>query len=955
MEFTESFEDTLRHISESQASADKLVERIRAELEFARRFIDLFPDQKPKWGKLVLKAADLVRKKLSASGAVDVAAIVAEAEQIMEPIGKAAKEYTIHCCGHAHIDMNWMWAWPETVCVCQDTFSTVDKLMDEFPEFHFSQSQASTYIAMQEYCPEVFEAIKKRVKEGRWEVTASTWVEGDKNIVSGESLCRHLLYTRMYFQENLGLSPEDVKIDWSPDTFGHAHTIPGIVSRGGVSRYYHMRTGPGPWLYRWRSPDGSTILVFNDKDRHGYNGPIYHEMAYNMIDFVKEMGLKDFMVMYGVGDHGGGPTRRDLRRARELMQWPIYPTVHLGTTDDFFSAVEAAEPDLPIIDSDLNFIFEGCYTSQSNVKYANRISEVRLPETETLALIAGVACGMEYPVNLLRSAWRRTLFNHFHDILPGSGVKATYEYAQGLFQETMAAVSSIQTRALRMLGSKIDTASAALARSSSIGSGLGEGLGAGAGDPSIPGSVTAYNLGALDAEPVIVYNQKPWPRSEIVYAKVWNKHLDDDRVIARDSNGNEFPAQVIARGHYWGHDFATVAFRADVPATGYKVYAIDSARLPIRSKGADISQMMGNIYGISFPNPAAPKIMENEFFQIEVDFPSGAIKHLIDKQTGHDYVAPGKLLGLLEVYRESPHGMTAWVIGQTPEMTPLSSGGDLQVTQYGPNRVAVKTTRKYRDSSISVEIGLTSGSRVVEFRLTTQWVERGTPETGVPMLRAAFPINVSAGIPTYEIPFGSQARNQSEQEIPALKWADLSGDTEKGPHGITLLNIAKYGHQCVDNTLRLTLIRSSYDPDPLPEIRDHDIRFAVLPHIGHCDAVAASRAGEEFNSPMTVASASVQKGDLPPEKSYIETLTPNVFVSAVKKSESGEGLIVRLFEMAGKDTQAQIRITDIVKPGTPARVVDLLERPIKKLHAKMNGDILTVKVPAYGITTVLIG
>jgi alpha-mannosidase len=572
-----------------------------------------------------------------------------------------------------------------------------------------------------------------------------------------------------------------------------------------------------------------------------------------------------------------------------------------------------------------------------------------------MALIGGTAGEMPYPDDLLRRAWRWTLFNHFHDILPGSGVHATYEYAQGLFQEIQATACSIRTRALRRLAEKVDTASAATAKESLMGSGFGDGLGAGSGDPGIPGGVTAWNAGAAWAEPVLVYNQKAWPRSEVVFAKVWNKPVDDDRAIVRDSKGKEIKGQVVTRGKYWGHEYTTVAFKADVPAVGYKVYAIDNAEAPVQAEGASIKQMFSSIYGIEFPNPSGPRVMENEYLQVEVDLPSGAIKHLIDKETGLDYVQEDKLFGVLEAYQEIHHGMTAWVIGQTPEVTQLTSGGQAKVVQSGPHRVAVKIDRKFRDSTISVEIGLNAGSRMVDFKLNTRWVERGTPETGVPMLRVAFPVNVKGGVPTYEIPFGSQAREQSEQEIPALKWADLSGKTSNGAQGVTLANDSKYGHSCCGDTLRLTLIRSSYDPDPLPEIKDHEVKFAVVPHKGACDVVAATRAGEEFNSPMAVVSAPVQKGKLPAEKGFVEMLTPNVFVSAIKKAEDSKAVVIRMFESAGKKTTAKIKLGGLAKKGAKAVETDVLERPLAKNTAKLEGDTLTVTVPAYGQATVKIG
>jgi len=936
-------------MEQSQHAAAAPLEKLRVEIEFAKQFAEAFPKKSGEWQGLIVEAVEQVGKALTRKGAINLEAIVRQAEGILAPIGAKAKEYTIHCCGHAHIDMNWMWPWQETVNVSHDTFATVDKLMDEFPEFKFSQSQASTYIAMEEYCPEIFAMMKKRVKKGQWDVTASMWVEGDKNIVSGESLCRHLLYTRQYFKDKFGMAPEAVKIDWSPDTFGHAKTLPSILTRGGVSRYYFCRTGPGPWLFKWRSPDGSEVLAYNDKG--GYNGMIDPTpMRWLFCGYVKETGLKDFMFMYGVGDHGGGPTRADLRRARDIARWPIFPMVKLSTTDAFYTAVENAKPKLPVIDKDLNFTFEGCYTSQSNIKRATRVSEIILPEAETMALIASVTGKMEYPTEKFTKAWRHTLFNHFHDILPGSGIHATYEYSQGLFQEIQASAGAIRTRALRNLASRVDTTAAAQCKVSILGDGLGDGLGAGAGDPGIPGGVTARNAGAACAEPILIYNQKPWARTETVFAKVWNKPLADDRVIVRDASGKEIKGQVVGKGNYWGHNFSTVAFKAEVPAGGYKVYAIDNAHAPVAGEGARIVTDLPEGTETMINEIGHAGIMENEYLRVEVDSASGAIAHIIDKKTGYDYVPEGNLLGVIEAYQEVPHGMSSWVIGQVKEVTELVNGGNLQITQRGPNRVSVRTDRKYRSSTISVEIGLNAGSRMIDFTLRTRWVEIGSPEVGVPMLRAAFPINVGDGVPTYEIPFGSQSRKQCAQEIPALKWADLSDDKA----GLTLVNDSKFGHSCDENTLRLTLVRSSYEPDPLPEVTDHEIKFAVIPHAGALDVSAAIRAGEEFNSPMAVVSAGVQSGELPAEKSFVEVMTPNVFVSTVKKAEDSNAVVIRMFEAEGKKTTARIKISGLTGSGAQAIETDVLERPLDKSTASFDGEVLTVSVPAYGQASVAI-
>jgi len=620
MEFLESLDGYVRQIAAAETGNTALVERIKAEITFAQHFIELHPDKESEWKSLILKAAKLVSKKLSAGGAVDLKSVVDEAEQILSPIGKAAKEYTIHCCGHAHIDMNWMWDWPETVSVTRDTFSTVDRLMDEFPEFCFSQSQASTYVAMEEYSPEIFEMIKRRIKEGRWESTASMWVEGDKNMASGEILCRHLLYTKRYMKEKFGLEYDAIKLDWEPDTFGHPATIPSILARGGVTRYYRCRPSPPKdWLSWWEGPDGSRILLFSDKT--WYINPINAEMAHHMIRFSKETGLKDFLFIYGVGDHGGGPTRRDLMNAVELGAWPIFPTVQLTTTDKYFDKIEKLNLDsLPVHKGEINFIFQGCYTSESNIKRANRVSENILPEVESIALIAGAVADYEYQADKLKEAWRMAMFNQFHDILPGTGVRSTYDYAQGQFQKIRATADSIRTDALRKLASLVDTSAASGIEppAGSLGVSIGDGTGAGVGKPVGYGGISGYSSSAISATPFMIYNQMPFKRSEVVTALVWNRKLDKDKVAVRDESGNITVGQVLETGNYWGHEFTAIAFPAnDVPAMGYRVYTIDNALVP--AKAVDEVKM------------ETPGIMENAFLRVEIDKASGAIKSLIDK------------------------------------------------------------------------------------------------------------------------------------------------------------------------------------------------------------------------------------------------------------------------------------------------------------------------------------
>ncbi|MGC9346770.1 MAG: alpha-mannosidase, partial [Anaerolineae bacterium] len=279
--------------------------RIRSQIQFSEHIAATDAEHGAACQPLVEQAKDAVAAAL-ASETVDWSQLVERVEAILAPMSDAAQARTLYLVGHAHIDMNWMWSWPETVAVTLDTFRTMLDLLEEFPEFHFSQSQASVYAIVERYAPELLPRIAHFVKEGRWEVTASHWVESDKNIVSGEALCRHVLYTRDYMARLFELKPEDVMIDWSPDTFGHATTVPTYLRQGGVRYLYMHRPGlaqqPVPEAFWWEGPDGSRVLVRNDQKR-GYNGVIQPDNILEVMEAMqRSVGLGFALLVYGVGD-----------------------------------------------------------------------------------------------------------------------------------------------------------------------------------------------------------------------------------------------------------------------------------------------------------------------------------------------------------------------------------------------------------------------------------------------------------------------------------------------------------------------------------------------------------------------------------------------------------------------------------------------------------------------------
>jgi len=970
MSLASELQNLLAAANVADAKQRAALDRIKAESDFAARMAAARPEHQAEWEPLIRQAAGLVVEGLGTGASP--AALAQEAEAILAPLSPAAREYEVICCGHAHIDMNWMWPWPETVSLTYDTFATMDRLMDEFPRFHFSQSQASVYIAMKELAPELWERIRQRIAEGRWEVTASQWVEGDKNMASGEILARHLLYTRRWFKQELGLPFDAVKVDWEPDTFGHCWTLPGILRRGGVTRYYHHRSN-GPRLasmsagqtsqvFWWEGKDGSRVLAFDDSP-NGYNNEITPRMTHLLLDLERHTGLKTMLWVYGVGDHGGGPTRRHLRAADDMATWPIWPRVTLGTTDDFFSSIEKQieeeHLEIPVHKEELNFVFEGCYTSESRIKFANRRGECDLQDTEIAALLAGRICGRAYPRDELFACWRRSMFLQFHDILPGSGVKETIEHAMGGFQENLASTGMIRTQSLRALAGTVDTT--ALTPTPCPGA-ADMGLGAGVGNEAWWSGMSTLGAGECGGDPFVVFNTAPFVRSELVKVKVWNRELPDGGVIVRDSAGNLTPGQILERGHYWGHQFTVVAFwAAKVPAMGHRAYLIEPGQAPTPCCRVKVGQTGRPIYGLSYVQAQLvnPVVLENDRLEVTVSSEAGGVISLIDKQSGCELVPDGEVLGVIQREQEAPHGMTAWQLGATVDRVEPLAGCVMHLASEGPNVAAVLLQGRHNDSEYRLTISLAADSPRIDFDLEVNWLERGDPATGVPALRVAFPIDILTGTAIFETACGIIERPANGEESPALNWAALSGvglDEQDETLGATLLNDSKYGYQISEDMLRLTLLRSSYDPDPLPELGRHNIRFALQPHVGAFDPARAVRAGYGFNHPLMPVGTTVHGGLLPPEASLLEVLSDNVMLSGLKLAEDGDAVILRLYEFEGIETQAQVAISErLVPSGAPAVETDLLEQPLASSTARLTDGVLTVSIPPFGIATVKLG
>ena len=930
--------------------------RAREQLRFAE-WMTRQKNAAPAWKKCLENAMRHVAEAdMSAP-----AAVVDEVEKILAPLARAAKKYTVFCAGHAHIDMNWMWGWPETVGVTLDSVRTVLTLLEEFPEFHFSQSQASIYAIIEKYEPEMLGRIAEFIKQGRWEVTASHWVENDPNLAAAEALAQHLLQTRAYMKRLFGLEPEDVAIDFAPDSFGFAATTPSYLAQGGVRYVFAHRPGcfqqPVPDAFWWEGPDGARVLAHNAQKR-GYGASIDAGSVIFALNDSPSLGLDCGLVVYGVGDHGGGPTRRDLLYAREMASWPVFPTIRLARLRDYYEHVEKSGAKLPVIAAELNTEVAGCYTSQSLIKRDNRIGEARMQDAETLCAIAG-RLGIPVPAAAaFDENWRRVLFSHFHDILPGSGVRDTRLYCHGQFQETMAFTSTTAARLLRAIAGRVDTSAFRAAAPSPAlppppPQFLLEGFGGGAGIAAVDGAFSlAHGHGVSPIRPFVVFNPTAAERSEVVNFTIWDREFPETaglfkniRFEAVGADGALLPAQHVSDGFEWGHATQVYAARLSVPPFGYAALAFRQrvADTPAPAPKDPVALFDAKHHCFYLRHERGAYGMENSRLRVVLDSATGRVVSLFDKTIGAELLDPAAGGIALEYSIERAESMSAWLIDPAgPAATPALAS--MRRKQTSPLSASIELTYKAGRSTIRLEYRLDSESSKLDIAFTADWLEAGSSAAGSPNLRLAIGSALPSPALTAEIPFGSLERPPlpDDKEVPALRWALL--ESPAAPAALLALNDCKHGHALSGSTLRINLIRSSFEPDPFPELGQHKAAFAIEPVARGADRAALIAKAQAFNHPLLAMGTPVHDGALPPEKSFVKVSGAGVSFSCLKLAADRSGVIIRLCNMRGKAAPFKLVFDKSFGAPKTLEAVDLLERPLKTSAKTIPAkSILTLK------------
>lgn len=792
----------------------------------------------------------------------------------------------VSAIGHTHIDIAWLWTVEQTKEKVLRSFSTVLRLMEQYPNYKFMSSQPILYQFVKEQEPEMYEKIKQRIREGRWEVDGAMWLEADCNLTGGESLVRQIIKGERFFREEFGISSKSL---WLPDVFGYSAALPQILKRSGIPYFMTTKIAWNQYnqlpndTFMWKGIDGSEVFVFmptacdfdktlglnvsftDTRNTTTYTGIINPNMALGTFKRFQNRDLTENTIMlFGFGDGGGGPTKEMLENAERLRYgMPGIPRIQQEFETEFFDRTYdtiAKLPDMPKWNGELYFEYHrGTLTSMGKNKRYNRKNEILYTQLETLASMLKEK-GVEYPEEVIERGWEILLLNQFHDIIPGSCIEEVYvqtdkEYEEILSRgkETLHQIAEIGARAI-----------------------------------------------CTDDHAIIVYNTQGYVRNDIIVVEGLEKIA-----VAQitDAKGNMLPMQRTSEGKI-------VFYAESIPKHGYKVFYYEEGNEETHNQEWD-GHFENRFYSVIF----------NEEMEIV---------SLIEKETGKEFIQEGKKGNELVTYEDRPMNWDNWDIDVFYKKKPYfaDKASEVRIVEDGKVRKTLEIVKQFADSVVTQHIHLYHDLPRIDFETHADWKEHNV------LLRVNFPVEVNTTKATYEIQFGNVERETTNNhswdtakfEACGHKWADLSEDN----NGISLLNDCKYGYGIKDGNLSLTLIKAGTYPNEHADIGEHDFTYSIYPHAGRWQDAETVEMAYNLNVPPVVVLQDKNEGE-ETGKEFVACDAENCFIEVIKEAEDKNGMIIRMYENKNRHTKTRMTLPDSV---TQMYECNLLEKNEREIEVK---------------------
>lgn len=769
---------------------------------------------------------------------------------------------TLHMIGNAHIDPVWLWQWQEGFHEVKSTFRSALDRLNEDEDFLFVSSSAAFYEWVEKSDPAMFEEIRQRVREGRWGIVGGWWIQPDCNIPSGESYARHALYGQRYFNEKFGVR---ARIGYNVDSFGHNGMLPQLLQKSGMDSYIFMRPSPHEKglpgrLFWWESDDGSRVLTFRIPFEYCTWSDDLEKHVVRVANELKAP-YTDMMCFYGVGNHGGGPTRENLASIKRLNAEPNMPKLIYSTPDKFFEAVRAQNLPLPVVHDDLQHHASGCYAAHSGIKRWNRRAENALLAAEKLSAIAAKVGNQPYPADFAQ-AWKSVLFNQFHDILAGTSLESAYEDAQHLYGEAMAIADR-----------NLNYAAQALAWCINIP--LEE-----------------------NSRPIVVFNPHAWESRVNVEIEMSRIRPED---VLVDDNGREIRMQVV-QSQATANGRSRLSFVADLPPLGYRTYRVIRRTAPFEFSTLE----------------ASDTAVENRRFRLEFDPETGYIKSLFDKRHNTEVFAgdAAKPVVLDDQSDTWSHNVYSFdkVIG-------AFKAKRIRLVEHGAVKSVIRVVSEYGASKLVQDFALYHDLEQIDVAVTVDWRE----QFKALKLRFPINVNfmkITHEIPYGHIErFANGEEEPMQNWVDVSGTSRDSGDM----YGVSILNDGKYSVDVFTRDIGLTVLRSPIYAHHIPAVPDPDgfysfidqgiqrFNYTILPHEGSWEYAGTVRRAAELNQKPFALNATYHRGDLPQTASFASVDRENIIISAIKLAEDGSGdVIVRAYETAKIATRAALCVLDRV-------------------------------------------
>lgn len=756
----------------------------------------------------------------------------------------------LHMIGNAHLDPVWLWRWTEGCAEALATcWAAVDRL-EEGSAFVFTRGEASIYSWIEEFDPALFQRIAHFIRQGRWYVVNGWWVQPDCNLPSGECFIRQALIGKAYFQEKFGIEPH---VGFNVDSFGHAETLPMLLRHTGFDSYVFMRPGPHEKslpanLFEWVSSDGSHVPTF--RIQVAYNTSPRNLALPEKTDRHLAMERDEghpFMLFYGVGNHGGGPTKDAIAHIAARIE--AGEAIAFSDPSRFFRDVEGL--DLPKVSEELQFHAIGCYAVGASLKSLNRLAESRLSQAEAAAALATDQIGVAYPRSELRRLWRTLLFNQFHDTLGGTAIRSACVDAERELGMVVAGAEHVLNASVRHLSSSIRP---------------------------VPDAREAHflliNLGASEFDGIV--EAEPW--------------TDFDAVSKRtlvDEDGAPVPFQYVApEGRTRG--LQRVAFRVKVPGFGRRLVSFN------RDEVAGLAPP-----SVNFGQPVLaddPLAFSTSGWTLVLDRKLGTIVELRNRSSGTAvFTGPAHRAIVVDDPSDTwSHGLDRFGFsGEDFELEGVS------VLERGPVRTAIEVRTRSGQSTMTTVVSLPNDPDLpVDLAIRLDWRERRR------LLRLAYPLGGKAF--EYEVPAGWTERPDDGKEVFGHRWVRC----ERAGFAVVVANDAKYSYAASDGTLYITAVRSPvfahHDPIVLEEGASYDFmdqgeqRFVVRVHADHgLTRQKAATLADELCKPIVSTPHVARRGTGEWRGQWLAVDPGTTNVMALKLAETSDDLVLRCVELDG--------------------------------------------------------